>query len=62
MALGVVGAQVRQHRVTETFDYNDAEPPKMLELFRQPARNATGITKSLRGLATRFGQGSPADQ
>lgn len=48
--------------VTETFDYNDAKSPKMLELFRQPARNAVGITKSLRALANRFGQGLPTGQ
>lgn len=42
-------------QVTETFDYRDAKSPKLLELFGQPARNATGITKTLQALAARFG-------
>ncbi len=46
-------------RVTETFDYNDSKAPKLLELFRLPAHNAVGITKSLQALARRFGQSSP---
>jgi hypothetical protein len=42
-------------RVTETFDYSTAKAPKVLEILGQPAKNATGITKTLEGLANRFG-------
>ncbi len=41
--------------VTETFDYSTAKAPKMLEIFGQPKTNATGITRTLQALATRFG-------
>lgn len=40
--------------VTETFDYNDAKSPKLLELLGQPAKNAQGITSTLQALADRF--------
>jgi hypothetical protein len=40
--------------VTETFDYNDARSPKVLELLRMPALNAKGITSTLTGLRNRF--------
>ncbi len=41
-------------QVTETFSYGSARAPKLLELFGQPAKNATGITETLRALAARF--------
>lgn len=41
-------------RVTETFDYSTAKSPRMLEVGRQPGKNARGITKSLQALAARF--------
>ena len=41
--------------VTETFDYTTAKSPRALEIFGQPARNATGITATLQSLAARFG-------
>ncbi len=40
--------------VTETFDYSTAKVPRLLELFGQPAKNATGITATLKMLASRF--------
>jgi YD repeat-containing protein len=40
--------------VTETFDYNDARSPKVLELLRMPTLNAKGITSTLTGLRNRF--------
>ena len=41
--------------ITETFDYSTAKAPRMLEIFGQPAKNVTGITKTLQALVTRFG-------
>ncbi len=41
-------------QVTETFDYHDAKAPKVLELLGQPAKNAEGITSTLRALVDRF--------
>jgi Polyketide cyclase / dehydrase and lipid transport len=41
--------------ITETFDYTTAKAPRMLEIFGQPAKNVTGITKTLQALVTRFG-------
>ena len=41
-------------RVTETFDYSTALSPKMLEIFKMDAANATGITRTLQGLAARY--------
>lgn len=41
-------------QVTETFDYTTSKAPKVLELMKIPATNATGITKTLEGLAARF--------
>jgi hypothetical protein len=41
--------------VTETFDYSTAKAPRVLELLGQPAKNATGITRTLQALAARFG-------
>lgn len=41
-------------QVTETFDYSTARTPRLLELGRQPATNARGITKSLQALVARF--------
>lgn len=41
-------------QVTETFDYNDAKSPRMLELFGQPAKNGQGIGATLRALDDRF--------
>lgn len=40
-------------RVTETFDYSSAVSPKMLEILKMDAANATGITQTLQGLAAR---------
>lgn len=40
--------------VTETFDYAGAKAPKVLEIFKQPAVNANGITKTLEALAARY--------
>jgi uncharacterized protein YndB with AHSA1/START domain len=40
--------------VTETFDYSTAKSPKMLELMKQPAGNAVGITKTLQRLHERY--------
>jgi hypothetical protein len=41
-------------QVTETFDYTTAKAPKVLELMKIPAANASGITKTLQSLATRY--------
>src|ERR1700761_1695654 len=41
--------------ITETFDYSTAKAPRMLEIVGQPAKNAVGITNTLKALATRFG-------
>jgi hypothetical protein len=41
--------------ITETFDYTTAKAPRVLEILGQPAKNVTGITKTLQALATRFG-------
>jgi len=41
--------------ITETFDYTTAKAPRILEIFGQPAKNVTGITKTLQALVTRFG-------
>ena len=41
-------------QITETFDYNTAKAPKLLELIGQPAKNGIGITKTLEALAARF--------
>jgi hypothetical protein len=40
--------------VTETFDYSTSVAPTLLELFRWPAVNSSGITKTLQALAVRF--------
>lgn len=40
--------------VTETFDYTRSRSPRAMELLGFPARNATGITSTLRALASRF--------
>ena len=48
-------AQPGTTEVTETFDYTTAKSPRALEIFGQPARNATGITATLQSLAARFG-------
>lgn len=42
-------------QVTETFDYDGAKAPWMLELLGQPAKNRAGITATLQALAARFG-------
>jgi hypothetical protein len=52
-----VGSDATQ--VTETFDYRGAKSPKMLELMGQPAKNAKGITSTLRALVLRFAQSAP---
>lgn len=44
----------RTTRVTETFDYETAKAPKLLEIFGMPGKNATGISTTLRALAARF--------
>lgn len=41
-------------QVTETFDYSTSKAPKLLELLGQPAKNAVGITGTLKSLAARF--------
>jgi hypothetical protein len=40
--------------VTETFDYSTSRSPRALEMLRFPAKNAQGITATLRALAARF--------
>lgn len=40
--------------ITETFDYAGARAPKILEIFKQPQTNATGITRTLQALAARY--------
>lgn len=40
--------------VTESFLYGSAKAPKVLELFKMPAQNAAGITKTLEKLAGRY--------
>ncbi len=41
-------------QVTETFDYSTSKSPKMLELTGHPAKNAEGISSTLRAMAARF--------
>ena len=43
-----------QTQITETFDYSTAKLPQALELVKQPAKNANGITETLKVLAARF--------
>lgn len=40
--------------VTETFAYDTAKAPKILEVFGMTKKNATGITATLQALAARF--------
>lgn len=40
--------------VTETFDYSTVRSPRVMKLLGFPAKNATGITETLRALAARF--------
>jgi uncharacterized protein YndB with AHSA1/START domain len=41
-------------QVTETFDYTTAKSPLMLELTGFPAKNARGMTATLKALTARF--------
>ncbi len=41
-------------QVTETFDYSTSRTAPLLEVFGFPAKNAVGITATLKALATRF--------
>jgi Polyketide cyclase / dehydrase and lipid transport len=41
-------------QVTETFDYSTSRTRVLLDLVRFPAKNANGITATLKALATRF--------
>lgn len=41
-------------QVTETFDYSASRTARLLELVSFPAKNANGITATLKALATRF--------
>ena len=41
-------------RVTETFDYSTAVSPKVLEILKMDAANATGITQTLEALSARY--------
>lgn len=41
-------------QVTEAFVYGTAKIPKALELTKQTAQNATGITRTLEKLASRY--------
>ncbi len=41
-------------RVTETFDYNPARSPRIVELLRFPQANRKGITATLERLRARF--------
>lgn len=40
--------------VTESFRYAEARMPRLLELFKYPAKNGRGIENTLRKLQTRF--------
>lgn len=40
--------------VTETFAYDTAKSPKLLEVFGMTKKNAAGITATLQALAARF--------